>query len=78
MTMMKGILQRHQSWGYSDEQVEAEVAKLTEEERDLYQQIKTFTDTFYRRHGYIVPFRGPGEDAYDRKIFLRYQLRLKK
>ena len=51
----EGDLTETPELGYSDEQVAAEVAKLTEEERDLYQQIKTFTDTFYRRHGYIVP-----------------------
>ena len=41
--------------GYTDEQVEAEVEKMTEEEKSLYSQIKDFTDTFYRQHGYIIP-----------------------
>ena len=51
----EGDLSETPELGYTDEQVAAEVAKLTEEDRDLYQQIKTFTDTFYCRHGYIVP-----------------------
>ena len=51
----EGDLTEAPELGYSDEQVASEVAKLTEEEKNLYEQIKTFTDTFYRRHGYIVP-----------------------
>ena len=38
-----------------DEEVAAEVAKLSEEDKKLYEQIKTFTDSFYRQHGYIIP-----------------------
>ena len=48
-------LQRNPELGYSDEQVEAEVKKMSEEEKSLYFQIKNFTDTFYRQHGYIIP-----------------------
>ena len=48
-------LQQNSKLGYTDEQVEAEVEKMTEEERSLYSQIKDFTDTFYCQHGYIIP-----------------------
>ena len=48
-------LQQNPELGYTDEQVEAEVEKMTEEEKSLYSQIKDFTDTFYRQHGYIIP-----------------------
>ena len=48
-------LQQNPELGYTDEQVEAEVGKMTEEEKSLYSQIKDFTDTFYRQHGYIIP-----------------------
>ena len=48
-------LQQNPELGYTDEQVEAEVEKMTEEERSLYSQIKDFTDTFYQQHGYIIP-----------------------
>ena len=48
-------LQQNPQLGYTDEQVEAEVEKMTEEEKSLYSQIKDFTDTFYRQHGYIIP-----------------------
>ena len=41
--------------GYTDEQVAAEVAKLSDEDKQLYGQIKDFTDAFYRQHGYIIP-----------------------
>ena len=52
---MDADLQQNPELGYTDEQVEAEVEKMTEEERSLYSQIKDFTDTFYRQHGYIIP-----------------------
>ena len=48
-------LQQNPELGYTDEQVKEEVEKLTEEEKCLYFQIKNFTDTFYRQHGYIIP-----------------------
>ena len=31
------------------------MAKLSEEDKKLYEQIKTFTDSFYRQHGFIIP-----------------------
>ena len=42
-------------FGYTDEQVVAEIEKLSDEDKQLYHQIKDFTDTFYRQHGYILP-----------------------
>ena len=39
----------------TDEEVAVEVAKLSEEDKKFYKQIKTFTDSFYRQHGYIIP-----------------------
>ena len=48
-------LQQDPELGLTDEEVATEVAKLSEEDRKLYKQIKTFTDSFYRQHGYIIP-----------------------
>ena len=48
-------LQQDPELGLTDEVVAAEVAKLSEEDKKLYEQIKTFTDSFYRQHGYIIP-----------------------
>ena len=48
-------LQQDPELGLTDEEVVVEVAKLSEEDRKLYEQIKTFTDSFYRQHGYIIP-----------------------
>ena len=48
-------LQQDPELGLTDEEVVAEVAKLSEEDKRLYEQIKTFTDSFYRQHGYIIP-----------------------
>ena len=48
-------LQQDPELGLTDEEVAAEVAKLSEKDKKLYEQIKTFTDSFYRQHGYIIP-----------------------
>ena len=48
-------LQQDPELGLTDEEVAAEVAKLSEEDKKLYKQVKTFTDAFYRQHGYIIP-----------------------
>ena len=48
-------LQQDPELGLTDEEVAVEVAKLSEEDKKLYEQIKTFTDSFYRQHGYIIP-----------------------
>ena len=51
----KEDLQQDPELGLTDEDVAAEVAKLSEGDKKLYEQIKTFTDSFYRQHGYIIP-----------------------
>ena len=48
-------LQQDPELGITDEEVAVKVAKLSEEDKKLYKQIKTFTDSFYRHHGYIIP-----------------------
>ena len=48
-------LQQDPELGLTDEEVVAEVAKLSEGDKKLYEQVKTFTDAFYRQHGYIIP-----------------------
>ena len=48
-------LQQDPELGLTDEEVVAEVAKLSEGGKKLYEQIKIFTDSFYRQHGYIIP-----------------------
>ena len=48
-------LQQDPELGLTDEEVAAAVAKLFEEDKRLYEQIKTFTDFFYRQYGYIIP-----------------------
>ena len=48
-------LQQDPELRLTDEEVVAEVAKLSEEDKKLYKQVKTFTDSFYRQHGYIIP-----------------------
>ena len=48
-------LQQDPELGLTDEEVVVEVAKLSEEDKKLYEQIKTFIDSFYRQHGYIIP-----------------------
>ena len=48
-------LQQDPELRLTDDEVAAEVAKLSEEDKKLYEQIKTFRDSFYRQHGYIIP-----------------------
>ena len=52
---MEEDLQQDPELGLTDEEVAAEVAKLSEGDKKLYEQVKTFTDAFYRQHGYIIP-----------------------
>ena len=39
---------------YTDEQVQRIVEKMGAEERSLYEQCKSFVDTYYRQHGRII------------------------
>ena len=41
-------LQQDPEFGLTDEEVAVKVAKLSEEDKKLYEQIKTLTDSFYR------------------------------
>ena len=40
--------------GYTDQQVQEVVDKMGREERSLYEQCKSFVDTYYRQHGRII------------------------
>ena len=55
MIILKKIFRQDPELGLTDEEVVAEVAKLSEGDKKLYEQIKTFMDSFYRQHGYIIP-----------------------
>ena len=44
----------HPELGFTDEQVEAEVAKLDPEDRKFYEEYCGFLDTYYRQHGKII------------------------
>ena len=40
--------------GFTDEQVEAEVQKLSPEDKKFYEEYRDFLDTYYRQHGRII------------------------
>ena len=40
--------------GFTDEQVEVEVQKLSVEDRKFYEEYRDFLDTYYRQHGRII------------------------
>ena len=46
--------EEHPELGFTDEQVEAEVAKLDPEDRKFYEEYRGFLDTYYRQHGKII------------------------
>ena len=46
--------ERHPELGFTDEQVEAEVAKLDPDDKKLYEEYREFLDTYYRQHGKII------------------------
>ena len=46
--------QQYPELGFTDEQVEAEVAKLDPEDRKFYKEYREFLDTYYRQHGKII------------------------
>ena len=50
VSMKKSILEL----GFTEEQVEAEVAKLDPEDRKFYEEYRGFLDTYYRQHGKII------------------------
>ena len=45
---------QHPELGFTDEQVEAEVAKLDPEDKKFYEEYRDFLDTYYRQHGKII------------------------
>ena len=49
--------EQHPELGYTDEQVEAEVAKLDPEDRKFYEEYREFLDTYYRQHSKIIEMR---------------------
>ena len=46
--------EEHPELGFTDEQVEAEVAKLDPENKKLYEEYRDFLDAYYRQHGRII------------------------
>ena len=46
--------EQHPELGYTDEQVEAEVAKLDPDDKKLYEEYREFLDTYYHQHGKII------------------------
>ena len=46
--------EQHPELGFTDEQVEAEVAKLDPEDRKFYEEYCEFLDTYYHQHGKII------------------------
>ena len=46
--------EQHPELGFTDEQVEAEVAKLDLEDKKFYEEYRGFLDTYYRQHGKII------------------------
>ena len=44
----------HPELGYTDEQVEEEVKKLSAEDRKWYEEYKEFLEIYYRQHGQII------------------------
>ena len=46
--------EQHPKLGFTDEQVEAEVAKLDPDDKKLYEEYREFLDTYYRQHGKII------------------------
>ena len=46
--------EQHPELGFTDEQVEAEVAKLDPEDKKFYEEYRGFLDTYYHQHGKII------------------------
>ena len=46
--------EQHPELGFTDEQVEAEVAKLDPEDKKFYEEYHKFLDTYYHQHGKII------------------------
>ena len=46
--------EQHPKLGFTDEQVEAEVAKLDPEDKKFYEEYRKFLDTYYCQHGKTI------------------------
>ena len=46
--------EKHPELGFTDKQVEAEVAKLDPENKKFYKEYQDFLDAYYRQHGRII------------------------
>ena len=46
--------EKHPELGFTDEQVEAEVAKLDPEDKKFYEEYRGFLDTYYHQHGKLL------------------------
>ena len=46
--------EKHPELGFTDEQVEAEVAQLDPEDKKFYEEYHGFLDAYYRQHGKII------------------------
>ena len=46
--------EQHLELGFTDEQVEAEVAKLDPDDKKFYEEYREFLDTYYCQHGKII------------------------
>ena len=46
--------EQHPELGFTDEQVEVEVAKLDPDDKKFYEEYREFLDTYYRQHGKII------------------------
>ena len=46
--------EEHPELGFTDKQVEAEVAKLGPEDKKFYEEYRDFVDAYYRQHGRII------------------------
>ena len=46
--------EQHPELGFTDEQVEAEVAKLDPEDKKFYEEYRDFLDAYYRQHSRII------------------------
>ena len=46
--------EQHPELGFTDEQVEAEVAKLDPEDKKFYEEYRDFLDAYYHQHGRII------------------------
>ena len=46
--------EQHPELGFTDEQVETEVAKLDPKDKKFYEEYREFLDTYYCQHGKII------------------------